>query len=294
VSTLYSGGDPGSLFDEPTALALGSDCSIFVADGQGNLAKFDAQGNGTSLNAEVAGGATIDIAGLTVDALGNLYFADLMANRVQKVDPSGNVTTLAGNGAQGSMDGSGGPDGGAEFGSAKGLAVDPAGNVYVADTGNKRIRKIDPSGNVTTLTVNGEDANACGVGGPDGPADDNNAIAVAVDGDGNVFVADDLDPRICKIDRDGNVTTVVDLKGSRTYEFAAFGGYQTLTIGSDDSLYVADEVDEIILKIDSSGDVATLAGTDAQFYNPLGVVVDGNAVVYVADSENAEIRKIVP
>jgi sugar lactone lactonase YvrE len=259
VTTLYAGGNQDSLFDEPTSLALGPDCSIFVADGQGNLVRFDAQGNGKSIDLSYPDAGQVFANGLAVDASGNLYFTDDNSHQVHRVDPSGVVTTLAGNGLQGFTDGTDGAPGKAEFSGPYGLAMGPDGNLYGADSGNHLIRKIDSAGTVTTLAVHGDAENICGLGGPDGgidmaanPSGLDALVGVAVDGDGNVFVANYPEPRICKVDRNGNATIVVDLRGSQTYPFAEFGGPQTLTIGSDGRIYAADQIEDLILKIDEA------------------------------------------
>ena len=137
--------------------------------------------------------------GVAVDTAGNVYVADSINNRIRKVDPSANVTTLAGNGKPGYADGTGGPTGTAEFNEPVGVVVDAAGNVYVADTYNSRIRKVDPSGNVTTLAGNGAPGYADGTGGPTGTAEFSGPRGVAVDAAGNVYVADAFNNRIRKI-----------------------------------------------------------------------------------------------
>ena len=93
--------------------------------------------------------------GVAVDAAGNVYVADSVNARIRKIDPSGNVTTLAGNGIPGNRDGTGGPNGTAEFHFPSGVAVDIVGNVYVADASNNRIAKVDPAGNVVTVEARG-------------------------------------------------------------------------------------------------------------------------------------------
>ena len=165
--------------------------------------------------------------------------------------PVGTVTTLAGNGSVGSADGTGAD---ARFYSPYGVAVDGDGNVYVADSSNHTIRKITPAGVVTTLA---------GTAGSSGSADGTGADArlrypygVAVDGDGNVYVADNSNHTIRKITPAGVVTT-----WAGTYPERGF----------------------------SDG-----RGPFARFQNPYAVAVDGDGNVYVADSSNHAIRKITP
>ena len=220
-------------------------------------------GNGTRGYADGTGGPTGTAKfngpmGVAVDAAGNVFVAELYNNRIRKVDPSGNVTTLAGNGTQGYADGTGGPTGTAEFDRPGGVAVDAAGNVYVADTYNNCIRKVDPSGNVTTLAGNGTAGYADGTGGPTGTAEFNNPGGVAVDAAGNVYVADYGNNRIRKVDPSGNVTT---LAGNGTPAYADGTGGPTGT---------------------------------AEFWGPAGVAVDTAGNVFVADGTNNRIRKITP
>ena len=267
-----TGGPTGTAeFFYPRSMAIDAAGNVYVADyGNDRIRQVDPSGNVTTLAgngtpgyADGMGGPTGTAefrgpAGVAVDAAGNVYVADYYNNRINKVDSSGNVTTLAGNGMPGYADGTGGPTGTAEFYSPSNVVVDAAGNVYVADSVNNRIRKVDPSGNVTTLAGNGTQGSADGTGGPTGTAEFNNPWGVAVDAAGNVYVADSGNNRIRKVDPNGNVTM---LAGNGTWGFEDGTGGPTGT---------------------------------AEFNGPEGVAVDAAGNVYVADSANNRIRKISP
>jgi hypothetical protein len=137
-----------------------------------------------------AGGGTQDLGsdGLSIDALGNMYIADCWNERIRKVDANGIITTVAGTGTAGYL-GDGGPASNAELDYPSGVAVDAAGNLYIADGGNKRIRKVDTNGIITTVA--GTNGYGCsGEGGPATNAVLNNASGVCLDAAGNLFIAD--------------------------------------------------------------------------------------------------------
>ncbi len=261
----------------PTVSTLAGSGTAGFADGTGTTAQFNSP------------------LGVAVDAAGNLYVADLKNNRIRKITPSGEVSTLAGSGIVGSVDGTGTT---AQFNETCGVAVDASGNVYVADRSNHRIRKITPGGEVSTLagSILGY-ANGTGTA-----AKFYNPRGVAVDASGNVYVADYSNHRIRKITPGGEVST---LAGSGTPGFADGTGtaaqfYYPASVVVDPSgnVYVADLANYRIRKITSSGEVSTLAGsilgygtgTAAQFKTPIAVALDANGNVYVADSYG--IRKI--
>jgi sugar lactone lactonase YvrE len=177
---LYDGGNP-------QALAVEKSGNLYVLDYFLGLWKVTVDGKSNSL------ASLPHASGVAVDAAGNAYVADTDNNQVRKITPAGTMTTLAGSGSPGSTDGGGTA---ASFRHPSGLAVDLAGNVYVADSGNRTIRKITPSGFVTTLAGSGTPGSADGTGTA---ASFNSPADVALDGAGNLYVADSGNNKIRKI-----------------------------------------------------------------------------------------------
>jgi sugar lactone lactonase YvrE len=246
--------------------------------------------------------------GVAVDSVGNAYVADTDNSTIRKITSAGVVSTLAGlpGGNNGSADGTGSA---ARFHGPRGVAVDNAGNVYVADTVNNTIRKITPAGAVSTLAgLAGSVGSADGTGGA---ARFDYPHAVAADSAGNVYVADTENNTIRKITPAGVVTTLAGLPGSSgssdgAGSAARFWGPQGVAVDSAGNIYVADTYNHTIRKITSAGLVTTLAGSEGfsgsedgkgsvvRFYDPEGVAVDSMGNVYVADTYNQIIRKITP
>lgn len=269
VTTLAGGGARGSL------------------DGTGAAASFSSPG------------------GLTVDAAGNVYVTDgidgSIGGLIRKITAGGVVTTLAGSKINiGSANGTGAA---ASFNLPASVAADASGNIFVADYGNNLIRKITPAGVVSTFAGSGTAGSANGTGTS---ASFNAPEGVAVDAAGNVYVADYGNNLIRKITPAGVVSTLAGsgsagaVNGAGTA--ASFNNLYNITVDANDNLYVS-ESDNLIRKITPAGVVTTLAGsgvqgsangigTAASFSSPFGISVDASGNLYVADSDNNLLRKV--
>jgi mucin-19 len=322
VSTLAGDGTAGftpSRFSSPQGITVDRFRNAYVADTgnhsirkipnaftlpQNNGAANTIAGDGTA--GFLAGngiGARVNLPrGVGVDSVGNVYVGDLLNHRIRKITPAGVVTVLAGSGSATFANGTGA---GASFSSPWGVAADSQGNIYVGDLNTHRIRKISPAGVVTTLAGSGTATFADGTGAG---ASFNGPQQVAVDREGNVYVADGNNFRIRKITPSGVVST---LAGSGTATVtdgvgtsASFGSPQGVTVDSEGVVYVADYAGHRIRRISTVGVVTTIAGstqgsangtgTSAQFNFPRGITVDTAGNLYVADESNHRIRKITP
>jgi sugar lactone lactonase YvrE len=228
----------------------------------------------------------------------------------QSVAFEGLVTTTVGTGSPG-FAGDGGPAISAKINYPLGVAVDRAGNLYIADPGNGRVRKVSPSGIITTVAGNG----SVGYGGDGGQAIDAqlwNPISLAVDTAGNLYISDNASNSVRKVDTSGVITTVAGVPGS--YGYAGDGGPATsaqfeeprgLAVDGAGNLYIADLFNQRIRKVNTSGIISTVAGngtvgfsgdgglaTNAQLEFPLGVAVDSGGNLYIADYDNSRIRKV--
>ncbi len=251
----------------------------------------DADGSGTNAQFSTP-------YGVAFDASGNIYIADAGNHKIRKISMDGTVTTIAGTGTAGFSDGNGVN---ASFNFPFGLAIDSAGNIYVADTVNHKIRKITPDGIVSTLA--GSTAGFADGNGSN--AQFNTPYDVAVDVSNNIYVADTGNTKIRKITPDGTVTTIAGSTpgfadgSSNNAQFSSIGGLELDTSGN---IYVADFGNHRIRKINTNGDVITIAGSEqgfadgigenARFNRPVRVAVDILGIVYVSDTFNDKIRKI--
>jgi hypothetical protein len=312
------GAGSAAQFNEPFGVAVDGAGNVYVGDTNNRTIRKIASGGvvttlagspGVSGSLDGTGSAAqfANPYGMAVDSSGNIYVADRDNQTIRKVTSGGVVTTLAGSpGNPGRIDGTGSA---ALFWLPIGVAVDSAGNVYVADTINSAIRKITPDGVVTTLA---------GMFGISGSADGTAGAArfsspqgVAVDGAGNVYVADTNNNAIRKITSEGIVTTLAGMAGSEgaadgTGSAAQFSGPQGVAVDGGGNVYVADSNNHLIRKISAGGVVTTLGGspgihgtTDgtgdaARFYEPSGVAVDNAGNVYVADYYNYTVRVGIP
>jgi uncharacterized repeat protein (TIGR01451 family) len=228
------------------------------------------------------------------DAGGALWIADTSNFRVRKVDATGVIGTVAGLSGW-SYAGDGGEATSAQLSAVAGVALDAAGNLFIADTNNVRIRKVSPAGIITTVAGNGIMGNS-GDGGPAASAELFAPVSVAVDSAGNLYIADLGAVR--KVDTTGDIGTTIVAAVSGNF-------VSSVAVDAAGNLYVADS--QRVRKVGPGGVVTTVAGngtagysgdggpaTKAQLFNPAGMVVDAAGNLYIADLGNARIRKVNP
>ncbi|MBI2875537.1 MAG: hypothetical protein HYY20_01500, partial [Candidatus Tectomicrobia bacterium] len=249
--------------------------------------------------------------GVAVGPEGSFYIADTINNRIRRVDPRGIITTVAGNGEWG-YGGDGGPATLAKLKSPYGVTVGPDGSLYIADTGNSRVRRVDPEGIITTVAGNGERGYS-GDGGPATLAKLRSVYGVAVGPDCSLYLADYADNRIRRVSPEGIITTVV---GNGTPGYSGDGGPAAaaklespygVAVGADGSLYIADFGNSRIRRVGPEGIITTVVGngepeysgdggpaTQAQLYWPRAVAVGPDGSLYIADTDNSRIRRVDP
>src|ERR1035437_9880379 len=246
--------------------------------------------------------------GLVAAPNGDIYFSNQPFNSVLKLDSRGQMTVVAGNGISGFSN-----DGGlavkAALAGPVGLALDGAGNLYIADSQNNRIRRVSPDGIITTVAGTGQ-SGFSGDGGPASTATLAAPIGVAVDSSGNLFIVDELNFRVRKVNSSGLIVTYAG-NGVRAISgdggaatSASFVLAQDIAVDGRGNLYVADSTGCTIRRIDQSGIITTIAGNgqcastgdgrpavNAQVFYPRGVSVDAANNVYFAEAGN-RVRRI--
>jgi sugar lactone lactonase YvrE len=311
------GSGTSALFYQPAGICADSATNLYVADYFANTIRLISRtGSVTTLAGLPGAPGSADGAnssarfwapqGLAMGGNGTVYVADTANSTIRVMTAAGMVTTLAGSPSCGSANGAAAS---ARFYSPRNVAVDSQNNIYVADTQNSVIRQITPLGAVTVLA---------GTPGLFGSADGPGATAlfsgpqgIAVDADGNVYVADTGNSTIRKITPGGVTSTLAGLAGipgnaDGTGTGAHFCQPQGLAVDSGGYVYVADTGNHTIRKITPGGVSSTLAGSsgtvgscdgagnNARFNAPTGVAVDGSGNIYVADSNNHTIRRVTP
>lgn len=251
--------------------------------------------------------------GLAMDTAGNLYIADTGNARIRKIATDGSISTVAGAGGAG-MSGDGGPATSAMLSGPRGVFVDSSGNIYIADTANRLVRKVTGT-TINTIAGNIYDTNTESYGGDNGPATTAimaQPVGVVVDSAGNVYISDTSNHRIRKVDTNGVMTTYA---GDGT---PGFGGDGTravtahlnsprgLALDAAGNLYIADTASQKIRVVNAAtGIITTVAGTGtagfsgdlglatkAQLNAPYAVALDAAGNLYIADYSNSRIRKV--
>jgi len=306
---------PGTLTFDPI------DNTYYISDGRnGRVRRVDSRGMirtiaGDRLQTALEEGAdalrsTIYApAGVAVDSIGNVFVADANSSRVFKVDPEGRFYTFV---IGGGFRGDGGPVENARIGVPGPLAFDSAGNLYIGDIGNFRIRKVAPDGIITTIAGTGTSGNT-GDTGPATQARLNLPYALAIDAAGTVYFADGAEHVVRAISKAGQIRRIA---GTGVAGFAGDNGPATqaqlnrpsgLAVDSAGNIFITDSENQRIRRVSPSGVITTIAGrggpddfsgdggpaTAAAFRNPGGLAFDRFGNLFVADTGNHRIRAIL-
>jgi uncharacterized protein (TIGR03437 family) len=259
-------------------------------------------------NGGPATGASLNPVDVVSDKLGNIYFTD-SKSLVRKVSTSGILSTVAGNGTA-TYSGDGVAATSVAVNDPIGMAFDSAGNLYIADTLNNRIRKVSAAtGIISTFAGNG----TMGFGG-DGAAATTAALAnphsIAFDSAGNLYISDTLNHRIRMVDMNGHINTIAGngMVGNTGDGGPAINASMTdpwgIAVDSSGNIYFADWLNNSVRKINAAGVISTIAGggkgglgdggpaTIATLFAPEGIALDGSGNLYIADYSNNRIRKV--
>ena len=304
----FGNGGPATqaMLHTPSGVAVDGFGNVYIADAanhsirrltlDGNINQF--AGNSYAAFAGDEGPATVGQlhgpSDVFVNAKGVVYIADTGNARIRTVTSDGNIHTVAGGAGLG-FTGDGGAATSAALSIPYSVTADATGKFYIADFGNNRIRMVDASGIITTVAgtpVTG----FSGDGSAGAKAQLNLATGIALDGSGNVYVADQWNLRIRKIVSSGNISTVA---GNGRLSFSGDGGSATraqfygpqgVAVDGSGNLYIADTQNAAVRKVSTTGDVSTIASTALTF--PRGIATDSAGNVYVSDFQDNRVKRI--
>lgn len=319
----YSGdGGPATAaqLNTPANIVFDASGNLYIADSANNRVRMispsgvitTAAGNGVAGYSGDGGPATSAMLnspeGLAADADGNVYIADTQNNRIRKLLPGGTIISIAGNGNAAFL-GDGGPANSAAIHAPEGLYSVAGGYIYIADTGNQRIRELLPNGTITTVAGNGAQGLA-GDGGPATSAQLNSPTGVTLDSVGNIYIADQGNNRVRLVSTTHG--TISTFAGTATYVLgdggpatgAQLSAPSSVALDNAGNVYIADTGHNRIRAV-AGGTISTLAGTGvccysgdggpasaAQLNSPWGLVTDTSGRLFLADSGNNAIRLI--
>jgi streptogramin lyase len=257
--------------------------------------------------------------GVAVDVAGNIYIADSANHAIRRVDPSGTIVTVAGAGGTSGDSGDGGPGTAARIQGPKGIVLDGAGGLLIADSGNDRVKRLDLATGIITLVAGTGDPGGAGDGGPATGAQLMEPRTLAVGSDGSIYIAEPKAHRIRRVDPSGVITTFA---GTGRAGFSGDGGPAGRAqlnfprgVGTDaaGNVFIADSLNQRIRRVDAAGVIGTVAGRgkacyfsasnncgdggpplEAGFATPRAVEATPAGELYVADTFNERIRRVTP
>jgi len=279
---------------------------IRTVDGSGTINGFAGNSDTTFLgDGGPATAAGMQPRALVSDLFGNIYVCDGTHARIRRIDPTGTITTIAGNGGSG-YTGDGGLATAAQIGIVSSITVDPSGNLYL--THGNVIRKVNTGGIISTIADTGV-AGFSGDGGPALEAQLHFPGGIALDDTGNIYVSDNF--RIRKINQDGIINTIA---GTGAYGYTGDGGpasaatfklHNFLATDALNNIYISDEGTYTVRKINSAGIIITVAGsgvwgyggdggpaTTAQFRGVKDIALDSAGNLYICDNGNNRVRMV--
>jgi sugar lactone lactonase YvrE len=279
----------------PRAVAAGADGTIYIADANNQRIRAVTP-QGIILTVAGVGGAgsvTVMPRNLAIDAAGNLYATGLARHYVHKITPEGLATPFAGNGSWG-FSGDGGPAFRAQLREPAGLSVDHSGNVYIADSGNHRIRKVSPDGTITTVAGDGS-RDFSGDGGSATAAGLRYPNSVALDSSGALYIVDTDNYRIRKVNSAGIISTIA---GNGSTGPPADGIAISLPLGRiayalvdrSGSIFLTDAHNQLIRKLTPDGQIRKVAS----MLSPSAMAMDDSGNLYVSDTNTQVVWKLTP
>ena len=296
--------DSGNMRVRKIPNVAGTNPSIATAAGNGTLSFGGDGGQGNLAELYFP-------QGVAVGADGSVYFADTNNNVVRKVTPGGVISTIAGNGTAGSS-GDGGAGASAQLNSPEGVAVDASGNVYIADSGNNRVRKVTPSGTISTFAGNGT-AGSTGDGSAAASAELYAPFGLTLDAAGNLYITEFTGDRVRKVSASTGVISTVAGDGIGGYTGdggpavnAELDAPKGLAVDASGNIYIADSVNNVVRRVTPAGAISTAVGTGgsgfagdlgpasaAQLNNPTGLAMDSAGNLYITDG-STRVRRVFP